>query len=120
DYYGYCLVAEGKGEIYVEADLKPWDVAPMKILVEEAGGRLTDFAGRPNIYEGTVVGTNGHLHEGTLGLLRPAPGRAGSPQQGAAPAELADRALLGGPKAIGEAREVGDDLRLAPAGVATP
>ena len=73
DYYGYCLVAEGKGEIYVEADLKPWDVAPMKILVEEAGGRLTDFAGRPNIYDGTVVATNGRLHEETLRLLRPAP-----------------------------------------------
>ena len=72
DYYGYCLVAEGKGEIYVEADLKPWDVAPMKILVEEAGGRLTDFAGRPNIYDGTVVATNGRLHEETLRLLRPA------------------------------------------------
>jgi histidinol-phosphatase len=73
DYYGYCLVAEGKGEIYVEADLKPWDVAPMKILIEEAGGRLTDFAGRPNIYDGTVVATNGRLHEETLRLLRPGP-----------------------------------------------
>jgi histidinol-phosphatase len=71
DYYGYCVVAEGKGEIYVEADLKPWDVAPMKILIEEAGGRLTDFSGRPNIYDGSVVASNGRLHEEALRLLRP-------------------------------------------------
>jgi histidinol-phosphatase len=69
DYYGYGLVAEGKAEIYVEVDLKPWDVAPVKILVEEAGGRLTDFSGKPTIYDGTVVATNGRLHDETLRLL---------------------------------------------------
>ncbi len=69
DYYGYCLVAAGKGEIYAEAALKPWDVAPMKILVEEAGGRLTDFAGRPDIYSGSVLATNGLLHDDALRLL---------------------------------------------------
>jgi histidinol-phosphatase len=69
DYYGYGLVAEGKAEVYVEVDLKPWDVAPVKILVEEAGGRLTDFAGRPSIYDGTVVATNGRLHGEALRLL---------------------------------------------------
>ena len=69
DYYGYGLVAEGKAEIYVEVDLKPWDVAPVKILVEEAGGRLTDFSGRPTIYDGTVLATNGRLHAEALRLL---------------------------------------------------
>ena len=69
DYYGYCLVAEGKAEIYLEADLKPWDLAPMKILVEEAGGRLTDFHGRPTIYDGSVLATNGRLHDEALRLL---------------------------------------------------
>jgi histidinol-phosphatase len=69
DYYGYCLVAEGKAEIYAEADLKPWDAAPMKILVEEAGGRLTDFHGKPNIYDGTVLATNGAVHDEALRLL---------------------------------------------------
>ena len=70
DYYGYGLVAGGKAEIYVETDLKPWDAAPVKILVEEAGGRLTDFSGRPTIYGGSVLATNGRLHEQTLTLLR--------------------------------------------------
>ncbi len=69
DYVGYGLVAEGKAEVYVEADLKPWDLAPMKILVEEAGGRLTDFRGRSTIYDGTVVASNGRLHEEALRLL---------------------------------------------------
>ena len=69
DYYGYGLVAEGKAEIYVEVDLKPWDIAPVKILVEEAGGRLTDLAGRPTIYDGTVLATNGCLHAEALRVL---------------------------------------------------
>jgi len=70
DYYGYCLVASGKGEIYAEGDLKPWDAAPMKILIEEAGGRLTDFEGKLDIYTGTVLATNGLLHDEALRLLR--------------------------------------------------
>jgi histidinol-phosphatase len=69
DYYGYGLVAEGKAEVYVEVDLKPWDIAAVKILVEEAGGRLTDFSGRPTIYDGRVIATNGHLHDEALRLL---------------------------------------------------
>lgn len=70
DYYGYCLVAQGGAELYAEADLKPWDVAPVKILVEEAGGRLTDFSGRDSFADGTVLATNGRLHAEALRLLR--------------------------------------------------
>ena len=75
DYMGYTLVAEGKAEIYAEiyeerSGLKPWDLAPCKILVEEAGGVFTDLHGRPTIYTGSAVATNGHLHEAVLGLLR--------------------------------------------------
>lgn len=70
DYLGYGLVAEGKAEIYAEADLKPWDLAAPKVLIEEAGGRFTDFLGRPTIYGGTALATNGRLHEAVLALLR--------------------------------------------------
>ena len=70
DYLGYPLVAAGQAEIYLEADLKPWDLAPCKILVEEAGGRFTDFGGRPTIYAGTALATNGRLHDTVLTLLR--------------------------------------------------
>jgi len=71
DYSGYGLVAEGKAELYLEVDLKPWDLAPCKILVEEAGGRFSDLDGRPTIYSGTALATNGRLHDAALALLRP-------------------------------------------------
>jgi histidinol-phosphatase len=70
DYYGYTLVAEGKAELYVEMDLKPWDLAACKIVVEEAGGRFTDFAGRPSIYTGSALTSNGRVHDAALALLR--------------------------------------------------
>ncbi len=69
DYLGYALVAEGKAEIYLETDLKAWDLAPCKVIVEEAGGRFTDFAGVPTIHTGTAFATNGHLHDAALALL---------------------------------------------------
>jgi len=69
DYYGYALVAEGKADIYAELDLKPWDLAPARIVVEEAGGRFTDFEGRDSIYTGTALATNGRLHDAVLALL---------------------------------------------------
>ncbi len=70
DYFGYALVAEGKAELYVELDLKPWDLAPCKLLVEEAGGRFTDLDGRSSIYTGTALATNGRLHDAALAMLR--------------------------------------------------
>jgi histidinol-phosphatase len=70
DYLGYTLVAEGKAEVYAEVDIKPWDLAPCRILIEEAGGRFTDFAGQPSIYGGTALASNGELHDAALRTLR--------------------------------------------------
>jgi len=70
DYLGYALVAEGKAEIYLETDVKPWDLAPCKVIVEEAGGRFTDFAGAPTIYSGHAFASNGVLHDAALALFR--------------------------------------------------
>jgi histidinol-phosphatase len=69
DYLGYTLVLRGQAELMVECDLKPWDLAPFAVLFAEAGGRLTDFDGRPTIYSGSVVASNGHLHAEALALL---------------------------------------------------
>ncbi|HEV8471708.1 MAG TPA: inositol monophosphatase family protein [Methylomirabilota bacterium] len=69
DYLGYTLVASGRAEIYTEVDLKPWDLAPCKIVVEEAGGRFTDLAGQATIYSGTSLATNGRVHDAALALL---------------------------------------------------
>jgi histidinol-phosphatase len=72
EYYAYALVARGQAEVAVEADLKPWDLAPIKVLIEEAGGRFTDFEGRSTIYSGTALASNGRLHDAALTLLRSA------------------------------------------------
>jgi histidinol-phosphatase len=53
----------------LEADLQHWDLAPFAVLFEEAGGRLTDFDGRPTIYSGTVLASNGRLHAEALAAL---------------------------------------------------
>jgi histidinol-phosphatase len=69
DYYAYTFVLRGRAELMLEADVKAWDVAPFKILFEEAGGRFTDLAGQPTIYSGTALASNGWLHEEALALL---------------------------------------------------
>ncbi|MBD3335683.1 MAG: histidinol phosphate phosphatase [Candidatus Eisenbacteria bacterium] len=68
DYYGHFLVATGRAEAMVETKIHPWDVAPFRIIIEEAGGRFTDLSGRDSIYSGSVLATNGRLHETILRL----------------------------------------------------
>ena len=63
DFWGYMLVAEGAGEAMIEPDLSSWDLAAPLVIVEEAGGRLTDLTGRRTYAGGTAVATNGLLHE---------------------------------------------------------
>ncbi|HEY3836155.1 MAG TPA: inositol monophosphatase [Bryobacteraceae bacterium] len=49
------LVASGKADAWIEAQAKPWDLAPLKIIVEEAGAVTFDFAGKDTIYGGNFV-----------------------------------------------------------------
>jgi histidinol-phosphatase len=69
DFWGYALVAEGAAEAMVEVELSPWDAAAPMVLVEEAGGRVTDLENRRRIDSGTFLTTNGLLHEEVLGRL---------------------------------------------------
>ena len=69
DYLGSTVVIRGWSEAMLELDVKPWDLAPLKILVEEAGGRMTDFTGRATIYGGSAVVTNGRIHDEVLEIL---------------------------------------------------
>ena len=69
DGYGYVLLSTGRAEIMLDAGLSLWDVAPMLVIVPEAGGVLTDYAGTPDPRAGDVVATNDHLHDITLSLL---------------------------------------------------
>jgi histidinol-phosphatase len=70
DFYGHVLVAQGSGELMIEHGVHVWDVAAIKPIVEEAGGRFTDWDGNPTIHREDVVASNGRLHEEALRLMR--------------------------------------------------
>jgi myo-inositol-1(or 4)-monophosphatase len=66
-----CWVACGRVDGYWEWRLKPWDVAAGKLIVEEAGGRLSDFSGRSfTIYGEQTLATNGLVHREMLSVMR--------------------------------------------------
>jgi histidinol-phosphatase len=69
DFYGFVLVAQGSGELMVEHGVHIWDVAAIKPLVEEAGGRFSDWDGKPSIDRPDVIASNGKLHDEALAIL---------------------------------------------------
>jgi myo-inositol-1(or 4)-monophosphatase len=69
----WCLaaVAAGRLEGFYERDLWPWDMAAGMVIVEEAGGRVTDLeGGAPSLASGRLVATNGRIHGELLRLLK--------------------------------------------------
>jgi histidinol-phosphatase len=70
DFFGYTFTARGQAEAMIDVDLKPWDLAALKIIIEEAGGRFTDFTGRPTVYGGNALASNGVVHEALLELIQ--------------------------------------------------
>jgi histidinol-phosphatase len=78
DFWGYMLLAGGCGEAMVETGLGAWDLAAPRIIVEEAGGRITDFDGR-RLPDGDAVATNGFVHDEVLALLGKHSGRERRP-----------------------------------------
>ncbi len=69
DFFSYCLVAEGAVDIAAEPEVKLWDLAPLDILVREAGGAFTNLAGAEGPHGGNAVATNGLLHDAVLASL---------------------------------------------------
>lgn len=69
DFYSYCLVAEGAVDIATEPEVSLWDLAPLDVLVREAGGRFSALDGTDGPHGGSAVGTNGLLHEEVLKRL---------------------------------------------------
>lgn len=70
DCWSYHLLAQGKIEIMVDADIKLWDIAALKVIVEEAGGQVTEIDGSPIGFDTrTILATNGSLHGTTLAAL---------------------------------------------------
>ena len=69
-FWQHMLVAEGAIEAALDWTSKPWDLAPLILIVQEAGGKSTSLNGRATIYEKSLLSTNGRIHEETLDLLR--------------------------------------------------
>src|SRR5713226_10336406 len=69
-FWQHMLVADGAVEVAVDLTSQPWDLAPLGIIVEEAGGRSTNVRGERTIYTGQLVSTNGKIHDEVLKILR--------------------------------------------------
>lgn len=66
-----CWVACGRFDGFWEYNLSSWDVAAGYLIVQEAGGRITNFDGEPySVFDKETLATNGHIHEDMLRLIR--------------------------------------------------
>jgi histidinol-phosphatase len=70
EMWSYMLLAEGLLDIAGEFDLKPYDMAALIPIIEEAGGRFTSIEGLEGPWHGSALATNGLLHDETLAALR--------------------------------------------------
>ena len=70
DCYGYLLVATGRADVMIDPEMNLWDAAALQPIIEEAGGRFSDWAGAPSIYSGESIATNGLLHDEVLAVTR--------------------------------------------------
>jgi histidinol-phosphatase len=69
DFWQYMLVAEGAAEIAVDPEVKLWDLAAPRLIVEEAGGRFTDLSGVARADGGSGLATNGVLHDAAFEIV---------------------------------------------------
>jgi histidinol-phosphatase len=71
DFWSHCMVAEGAVDASAEPEVSLWDIAPLKVIVEEAGGTFSDLGGNGTCRSGSIVCTNGALHDEVLRRLAP-------------------------------------------------
>jgi histidinol-phosphatase len=69
DCYGHFLVATGAAEVMADPIVEIWDIAPMAVILPEAGGRFTSIRGADDLGERSGLSTNGRLHEEILAKL---------------------------------------------------
>jgi len=70
DFWSYHLLAQGKVDIMMEAQTKIWDIAALKVIVEEAGGKVTDMKGNEvDLDTSSILATNEKLHQEVLNRL---------------------------------------------------
>ena len=70
DFWAHMLVAEGALDAAIEPKVALWDMAPVQVIVEEAGGRFTTVGGSATADGGSGVSTNGLIHDEVLRFLR--------------------------------------------------
>lgn len=70
DFYGFTLVAQGSVDVMVDHGVHAWDIAALIPIVEEAGGRFTDWSGKRTIHSPDVVACNIALHSPVLSILQ--------------------------------------------------
>jgi len=70
DFYGHMLVMAGQAEAMIDPIVNPWDVAPVQICMEEAGGKFTNLEGQEGFLGGSALSSNGVLHEEILKRLK--------------------------------------------------
>jgi len=74
-----CYLACGRIDGFWELKLRPWDTAAGGLIVEEAGGKLTDFSGNPFSIRGNeTLGSNGHIHDEMISVTTATMGESGS------------------------------------------
>jgi histidinol-phosphatase len=71
EMWSYMMVAEGQLEVAAEFDLKPYDMAALVPIVEEAGGRFTSVYGAPGPWGGSALATNALLHDAVMAAMTP-------------------------------------------------
>ena len=70
----FCYVANGVFDGFWEVHLKPWDMCAGKLIVEEAGGLVTDFDGNKiDIFSKKILASNGKVHDAMIEVLRQNP-----------------------------------------------
>ena len=71
DFWSYVMLAEGNVDLAAEPEVELHDLAPLSLIVAEAGGVFTDLAGRPGPAGGSALASNGLLHAAALAHLQP-------------------------------------------------
>jgi histidinol-phosphatase len=69
DGYGYLLVASGRADLMVDPRLSIWDLAALIPVIEEAGGVITDFEGRPGLEGKSAIAATPAVHREAIALL---------------------------------------------------
>ena len=68
-----CYTAMGRCDGFWELDLHPWDTAAGRVILEEAGGRVSDYTGNPfSVYMREIIASNGKIHEEMIDVLKKA------------------------------------------------